>query len=218
MTDMPDRFSRQSGLIPREKLTLLDVSIIGVGAIGRQLAIQLAALGVRRLRLVDYDVVELTNVTTQGYIPADVGLTKVAATARAIRELDLQIDLELVCDRFRPKTSVGEVVFCCVDSISAREAIWRSVEWRCQFWADGRMLGEAMRILTAADTASRGHYPTTLFEQAQAQAGGCTTRGTIYTACVAAGLMVHQFVRWVRGQAVDAELSLNLLASEINCG
>src|SRR3712207_8955727 len=39
----------------------------------------------------------------------------------------------------------GEAVFCCVDSISARSAIWRSVRGRCRFWADGRMLGEVIR-------------------------------------------------------------------------
>jgi hypothetical protein len=26
--------------------------------------------------------------------------------------------------------------------------------------------------------------------------------------------MVHQFTRWLRGQAIDREISLNLLASE----
>ena len=45
----------------------------------------------------------------------------------------------------------GEAIFCCVDSITARAAIWRSLKDRCRFWADGRMLGEVLRVLTATN-------------------------------------------------------------------
>ena len=55
------------------------------------------------------------------------------------------------------------------------------------------MLGEVMRILSVADDQGRSHYPTTLFSQAETQAGSCTARGTIYTGAIAAGLMIHQF-------------------------
>ena len=77
------------------------------------------------------------------------------------------------------------------------------------------MLGETIRVLVAADGRSRQHYPTTLFAASEAQPGRCTARSTIYTANIAAGLMVHQFVRWLRRQPVDADTSLNLLASEL---
>ena len=32
---------------------------------------------------------------------------------------------------------------------------------------------------------------------------------------LAAGMMLHQFARWLRGQAIDRDVSLNLLASEL---
>jgi len=216
MISKTDRFSRQAELVPTERLQSVRVTVLGVGAIGRQVALQATALGVHRLQLVDFDVVELTNVTTQGYRHAEIGLTKVEATRRAMLEIDPTIEVETVVDRFRPKLRIGEAVFACVDSISVREAIWRSIGGVCRFWCDGRMLGETLRILSAADTSSRAHYPTTLFPQAEAQVGRCTAHGTIYAATVAAGLMLHQFCRWLRGQAIDADLSLNLTASELN--
>ena len=77
------------------------------------------------------------------------------------------------------------------------------------------MLGEVLRILTVADELGRGHYPTTLFEPSEAQAGQCTARSTIYTANIAAGLMLHQFTRWLRGLPVERDLTLNLLAGEL---
>ncbi len=61
----------------------------------------------------------------------------------------------------------------------------------------------------------RNNYPTTLLQQSEAQSGACNARGVIYTAGVAAGLMLHQFCRWLRGQPIDCDLSLNLLASEL---
>jgi sulfur carrier protein ThiS adenylyltransferase len=106
-------------------------------------------------------------------------------------------------------------VFCCVDSISARKAIWRAVRDKCVFWCDGRMLGEVARLLTVDSPAEHTHYASTLFPQAEAQAGSCTSRSTIYCASIAAGLMLQQFTRWLRGIPVDPEIALNLLASEL---
>jgi sulfur carrier protein ThiS adenylyltransferase len=129
--------------------------------------------------------------------------------------LDDAIRVDTVQDRYRSKIELGQAVFCCVDSISAREAIWRSASNRCQFWCDGRMLAEVIRVLTVADAADRDHYAATLFPQSEAQAGRCTSHSTIYTANIAAGLMLHQFTRWLRRLPIDRDISLNLLASEM---
>jgi sulfur carrier protein ThiS adenylyltransferase len=204
--------------VPTGRLGRLLVTVIGVGAIGRQVALQLAAIGARRLQLVDFDRVETTNVTTQGYWADDIGQAKVTATGNAITRLDPKIDIQLIDDRFRPKSEVGDVIFCCVDSIETRGAIWRLAGRRAKFWCDGRMLAETIRILVATDDVGRGHYPATLFAASEAQVGGCTARSTVYTANIAAGLMVHQFARWLRGQPIDTDLSLNLLASELVVG
>jgi sulfur carrier protein ThiS adenylyltransferase len=78
------------------------------------------------------------------------------------------------------------------------------------------MHGEVIRVLTATEETQRQHYATTLFHQSEAQVGRCTARSTIYTASIAAGLMLHQFTRWLRGIQVEADLTLNLLASELS--
>ena len=209
-----DRFIRQRDLVPRDRLAGVTTTVIGVGAIGRQVALQAAAIGVPRLQLVDFDHVDITNVTTQGYCANDVGMTKVLATQTAIRQLDPAIEVEVVEDRYRPRMAIGQVVFCCVDSITARGAIWRSAGSKCRFWADGRMLAEVIRVLAVAEGVGREHYPTTLFAQTEAEPGRCTARSTIYAASIAAGMMIHQFTRWLRGIPVDRDTSLNLLAGE----
>ena len=47
-------------------------------------------------------------------------------------------------------------------------------------------------------------------------AGSCTARSTVYTASIAAGLMLGQFTKWLRGLPLERDLSLNLLAAEMN--
>jgi sulfur carrier protein ThiS adenylyltransferase len=214
MSTDSDRFERQRDLVPLDRLAAVHATVIGVGAIGRQVALQLAAIGVPRLQLVDFDRVEPTNVTTQGYLAADLGHPKVSATAQAVHALDPEIEVEQILDRFRPRIPHGAAVFCCVDSISTRSAIWRSVNCDCQFWTDGRMLGEVIRVLVATDSRSRTHYPSTLFAQRNAEPGRCTARSTIYAASIAAGLMVHHFTRWLRGLPTDADTTVNLLGGE----
>lgn len=209
------RLIRQQDLVPSDRLAGLTATVIGVGAIGRQVALQLASIGVPSIQLIDFDTVDETNITTQGYLATDVGGLKVEAAQSAINQIDSDIHVETINDRFRPRHTTGEAIFCCVDSISARTAIWRSASSDCRFWADGRMLGETMRILCVAEDTGRSHYPTTLFRQSDAQRGQCTARSTIYTANIAAGLMLHQFTRWLRRLPVESGLTLNLLASEL---
>ena len=215
MSHIPSRFSRQADLVPHDKLASIQATVIGVGAVGRQVALQLAAIGTPKIQLIDFDHVDQTNVTTQGYFAEQIGKAKVDAVTDTIMGLDDAIRVNTIRDRYRAKQAIGQAVFCCVDSISARTAIWRSAGNRCRFWCDGRMLAEVIRVLTVADGAGHEHYASSLFRQSEAQPGRCTAHGTIYTANIAAGLMLHQFTRWLRGMPVDRDVSLNLLASEL---
>lgn len=215
MIDTNDRFTRQQDLVPQQKLNDLAITVVGVGGIGRQVAVQLASMGTRKIQLIDFDVVEPTNITTQGYFAEDVETTKVEATGRYLKRIDPATEVSTIPDRFRSRYECGEVVFCCVDSISVRAAIWKALRDRCSFWCDGRMLCETLRVLVAAGSASREHYSGTLFAQSEAQTGACTSRSTIYAACIAAGLMLHQFIRWLRGIDVDPDMTFNLLANEL---
>lgn len=222
-----DRFVRQASLVPRERLLALPlIDVIGVGATGRKIVMELASLGAHRLRLVDDDKVELTNVTTQGYRHADIGNRKVEAAMKAALELSPEMQIEIFADRWTTKMPVAPVVFCCVDSIDTRAAIFNHVMLRqngqdkdgtrqCQFFVDGRIQGETLRVLAVDTDTGCEPYEASLFTGAEAQTGSCTARGTGYTASIAAGMMIHQFVRWLRGWALDTDMSYSLPASEL---
>ena len=212
---MTDRFARQADLVPRDRLDNLTVTIICVGDVGRQVALQLASGGVPRIQLIDFDTVDETNITTQRYGQQDLLQPKVEACRATMANIDPDLDVAILQDRYRLTHAVGEVLFCCVDSITAREAIWRGVGSTARFWCDGRMLGEVIRILTVDGPNSRDRYPGTLFSPSEAEFLNYTATSKIYTANIAAGLMLHQFTRWLRKLPTDIDLSLNLLASEL---
>ncbi len=117
-SDTDTRFDRQRSLVPADVLAETPVTIIGVGAIGRQLALQLAAMGVREFQLIDFDQVDWPNVAAQGFATADVGRAKVEAVAGTIFDHDPAIRVEIINDRWRLRQAVHEVLFSCVDSIS----------------------------------------------------------------------------------------------------
>ena len=211
-----ERYSRQKDIVPEEKLAQCKATVVGVGAIGRQVALQLTAIGIRWLQLIDFDHVEETNLASQGYMEEDLGCPKVDATAFLCREINHSLEVQTFPVRFRRSMDIGNVVFACVDTIDARRLVWESVKDKVAFFTDGRMSAEVVRVLAACDPASRQHYPSTLFAAEQAYQGSCTAKTTIFTANIAAGLMLEQFTKWLRGLPVDPDIQLNLLTAELS--
>ena len=210
-----ERYSRQRDIVPPDRLAVCKATIIGVGAIGRQVALQLAAMGVPRLHLVDFDIVEESNLASQGYLEDDLGCLKVEATADLCRRINHHLEVHEARERFRRSMDTGNVLFCAVDRIEVRQLIWNAVKDKVDFFVDGRMSAEVIRILAACDHASRAYYPSSLFAAEEVYAGSCTAKTTIFTANIAAGLMVEQFAKWLRHLPIDPDIQLNLLTSEL---
>jgi len=226
-----DRDVRQRELLPPQRLSRCHAIVVGVGAIGRQAAMQLAAAGVPAMDLVDHDVVAVENLAVQGYAPADLGMAKVEVTAAACLKLNPDLRVTAHAHRFR-RSSVNELpalqdqqaggdpvlesmLFCCVDDVLARRLVWEATRHRLAFFADGRMAAEVLRVLVSTNPPADAYYASTLFSPERAYAGSCTARSTIYSASIAAGLMVGAFARWLRGLPVERDLVLNLLAAEL---
>jgi len=211
-----ERYSRQKDLVPQERLADCHATVIGVGAIGRQVALQLAAMGIPRLQLVDFDIVEESNLASQGFLEEDLGKSKVDAVAALCSQINSALQVQRVTERYRRSLEVGNIAFCCVDSISGRRHVWESVKDTVVFFADGRMSAEVLRVMVACDAQSREHYPSTLFSAEEAYAGPCTAKTTIYCASIAAGLMLAQFTKFLRGLPVEPDVQLNLLSMEMS--
>jgi molybdopterin/thiamine biosynthesis adenylyltransferase len=213
-----ERYSRQKDIVPIERISQCRATVIGVGAIGRQVALQLAAIGIPWLQLFDFDVVEESNLASQGYLQSDLGKAKVDATSQLCKQINPELEVQISYERFKRSQKIGNCIFCCLDSIESRKLIWDAVKDEARFFTDGRMAAEVLRVLTVSDNQSKEHYPTTLFGSEEAFVGSCTAKTTIYCANIAAGFMLAQFTKYLRQLPIEPDIQVNLLASEINVG
>ena len=84
------------GLAGQEKLKNASVLIIGAGGLGSPSALYLAAAGVGRLGLVDFDQVDASNLQRQLlHGEADVGRPKVQSARDALHRLNSRVQLDL---------------------------------------------------------------------------------------------------------------------------
>lgn len=212
-----ERYSRQKDLVPEKKLAKCDITVIGIGAIGRQVSIQLAAMGARKLQLIDHDLVEESNIASQGYYEADLGAPKVIATGNICASINKELDIEQVYSRYRRSETVGNIIFCCVDKIETRKMIWEKIGAQSDLYIDARMSGEVLRVINAMadDPKSVEYYPSTLFAADEAHTGQCTAKSTIYCANIAAGMVVARFAMWLRKVPLEYDIMLNILANEL---
>ena len=78
-------------------------TIIGLGSVGRQVAIQLAGLGVRRVQLIDARIVSMATHMREGYALEDVGRQRVHATAQLCHQLNPILEAHALSARSPPE-------------------------------------------------------------------------------------------------------------------
>jgi adenylyltransferase/sulfurtransferase len=109
------RYSRhvimpEVGLDGQRKLKAAKVLVIGTGGLGSPLALYLAAAGVGTLGLVDFDVVDVSNLQRQIiHGTADVGRSKCQSAAARLRDVNPEVQLDLWEKRFTSKNALDIV-------------------------------------------------------------------------------------------------------------
>jgi adenylyltransferase/sulfurtransferase len=117
--------------------------VAGVGALGNEVAKNLALLGAGRIALVDFDTVSMSNLSRSVlFRAADVGLPKTDVAARALQDINPELRVLSWSADVTREIGVGvfrrmDLVFGCVDSVSARYHLNRSC-WRAGVpWVEG---------------------------------------------------------------------------------
>lgn len=99
------RYSRhlllpEIGMEGQEKLLGASVLIVGAGGLGSPAALYLAAAGVGRIGLIDFDVVDASNLQRQVlYGTSDVGRPKIEAARERLGDLNPDIAVDVYDDR-----------------------------------------------------------------------------------------------------------------------
>src|SRR6185503_2712134 len=95
-----ERYSRhlalpEVGLKGQEKLRDASVLVVGAGGLGSPVALYLAAAGVGRLGLVDFDTVDVTNLQRQIiHGTKDVGRSKLLSARERIADINPFVNVE----------------------------------------------------------------------------------------------------------------------------
>jgi len=79
-----------------EKVKKARVAIAGLGGLGSNIAIMLARIGVGYLKLIDFDVVEPSNLNRQQYFIKQLGMKKTEAIKDILSDINPFIDVEVV--------------------------------------------------------------------------------------------------------------------------
>lgn len=90
----------------QQKLDNACVGIAGLGGLGSNIAVHLARLGVGKLVLVDFDVVDVTNLNRQHYTMKDLGIPKTVALQEQLEAINPYLYYEAYTERVIPANAV----------------------------------------------------------------------------------------------------------------
>src|SRR5215218_3694725 len=205
------RYSRQImleeiGFIGMEKLRSAKVCVVGVGGIGNPVVTQLTAMGISKLRIVDRDVIEISNLHRQHlYTEDDIGKVKVEAAAQRLKKMNTAVEIEAVPFSITKYTAESivegfDVVIDALDSIDARYALNDAcIKHNIPFIYAGAlgMLGSVCTILPNKSACLRCMFP----ELEEDEMPTCSTEGVhpsiLY---LVSGIQVSEAVKLITGQ------------------
>lgn len=89
----------------KNKLTNSHVAIAGLGGLGSNIATQLARSGVGNMLLVDFDVVEPTNLNRQAYSISHLGMKKTDAIKSIINDINPYLSISTLDIKINPENA-----------------------------------------------------------------------------------------------------------------
>jgi len=154
-----DRFSRQVmleqiGYDGQLKLKNAKVCVVGVGGLGNPITTRLATMGVGKLRIVDRDVIELSNLHRQTMFDEDdVGQVKVEVAQKKLKKLNPEVEIEAlpisINDYNAPDVIDGcDVVIDALDSVNARYALNKACVEKNIPFVTGAAVGVTGQVFT----------------------------------------------------------------------
>lgn len=164
-----DRFSRQVmleeiGYQGQLKLKNAKICVVGTGGLGHPITSRLVAMGVGTLRIVDRDVIELSNLHRQiMFDEDDVGKVKVEVAAKKLQKLNPDCKIEVLAVSVNDYTALEvvegcDVVIDALDSVNARYALNKAcVKFGIPF-VTGAAVGVSGQIFTILPKTSACYY------------------------------------------------------------
>lgn len=205
--------------------------MVGVGAIGRSITLQLAQLGIERFLLIDPDKVAPENLGTQGYHEDDVERHKTAATLDEVERINHDtmdynshwVERLDASNARKLLNNSPSILILTPDNMQARRDALEAVSCmpfgeQPQLIVDIRMLGEVfqVRLLQPRSQSIDKYLEEHVFDDTDSISASCTTRMTGYAATCAASLGVLSITKFLRGMDVPKMLTVDLFSLEMS--
>jgi len=229
MTDEPfvidddDRYSRLRLIAwwEQEKLAAAKVLVVGAGALGNEVLKNLALMGIGSVYIVDFDLIEESNLTRSVlFRHRDCGRPKAEAAAEAMRDMNPDTSVKPMLSNIITDVGLGlfrdvDVVIGCLDNREARLWVNRCC-WKVGTpWIDGGIqeINGVAKVFVPPDGACYEcamtendyrlinlRYSCPLLRQDEIQAGKVPTAPTISS--IVAGLQTQEALKLIHGMPV----------------
>lgn len=182
------------------------IHIIGVGATGSFVAMELARMGCPVLNIYDFDELEIHNIPNQYYDTQDLGKPKVEALAEKLKLINPSIVVNAYNGKVLPKASeegkgideMSGYVFLLVDSMKTRKELWEAVKKNKNIvhcW-ESRLGSDQARVYSLDMSVKNfDKYEQDFYEDDNAEVSACGTSITVLPIVLqTASLMMVQFI------------------------
>lgn len=197
------------------------IHVIGAGATGSWLVLQLAKLGIKGelIHVYDFDRVEEHNIPNQAFDINQVGDAKVDALAKLV-EIATGTKVNVHGKRFTSGRLTG-YVFLMIDTMSGRKEIWENsikMKSAVKLLVEPRMGLDVGRVYNV-DPMNMKHieeYEKCWYSDDEAEVSACGTSMTVITTAMAvSSWCVRQLIEHHAGNELDNEILMDLKYNNI---
>jgi molybdopterin/thiamine biosynthesis adenylyltransferase len=145
--------------LPQQRLRDCKVTLLGLGGLGTHLLMDMAALGIGHMRVVEFDRVELSNLNRQIlYAEADLGRPKIELAVERVRQFSPRLDIEAIPQRLGSAADVmaaadGSDILICVADRPKMEIL---------HWVNEAVVRAGIPLLTGGLDTQRCTYYTVI--------------------------------------------------------
>jgi molybdopterin/thiamine biosynthesis adenylyltransferase len=190
----------------------VEFHIVGCGAIGSSVAMQLVRLGANNFYLYDFDKVEIQNVGVSQYNEQDVGLPKVGALKNHMKRINVLIKIQEYVSKFTNYRGSKEgILILGLDSMKARKDIVESLvdcPDKPKIVIDGRMGAEHyQQYILLNPTYTK--YKTIWYPDTEGSEEPCNMKATSYCSNMSGSFIANAVRKIVKKQPYEDFVSFH---------
>lgn len=215
-----DRYSRQRLIAfwDQDKVARARILVAGAGALGNEVLKNLALIGVGHILIIDFDHVEVSNLSRSVlFREEDIGEPKATIAAKALQRLNpdicvTAIEGNLECDLGLGQVREFDLVLGCLDSIHARWLLNRACRHAGRTWINAGInasVGEVCTYSPELGPCYECGMTQQMWQQIH-QRRSCmllprklpprTIPTTSVIASLTAALQVNEALKWIHGE------------------